>query len=120
MFSHTKLKIKHSICYMGRYQLTIPKLGATIVAFLSHSMTRNVSSSTIVISNLAPTPAVPDFIHSASCADPEGDMGSRPPPEKSQKYRISSNTGPDPLKNHKATKPAFNVGLSLARHQNAI
>ena len=23
-----------------------------------------------------------------------------------------SNTGPDPLKNHKATKPAFNVGLS--------
>ena len=26
-----------------------------------------------------------------------------------------SNTGPDPLKNHKATKPEFNVGLSSAR-----
>ena len=25
------------------------------------------------------------------------------------------NTGPDPLKNHKATKPAFNVGPSSAR-----
>ena len=31
-----------------------------------------------------------------------------------------SNTGPDPLKNHKATKPAFNVGLSSARQRNAI
>ena len=27
-----------------------------------------------------------------------------------------SNTGPDPLKNHKATKPAFNAGPPLA-HQ---
>ena len=31
-----------------------------------------------------------------------------------------SNTGPDPLKNHKATRPAFNVGLSSARQRNAI
>ena len=39
------------------------------------------------------------------------------PPGKSQKYNIFSNTGPDPLplENHKATKPAFIVGLSLAR-----
>ena len=28
---------------------------------------------------------------------------------------FSSNTGPDPLKNRKATKPAFNVGQSPAR-----
>ena len=31
-----------------------------------------------------------------------------------------SNTGPDPLKNHKATKPSFNVGPSLACQRNAI
>ena len=31
-----------------------------------------------------------------------------------------SNTGPDPLKNHKATKPAFNVGPSSAHKRNAI
>ena len=31
-----------------------------------------------------------------------------------------SNTGPDPLKNHKATKPAINVGPSSARQRNAI
>ena len=31
-----------------------------------------------------------------------------------------SNTGPDPLKNHKATKPAFNVGPPSARQRNAI
>ena len=29
--------------------------------------------------------------------------------------RFLCNTGVDPLKNQKATKPAFNVGLSLAR-----
>ena len=51
-------------------------------------------------------------------ADPEGgDRGSGPPPEKSQKYRV-------PLQywsgNHKATKPAFNVGPSSACQRNAI
>ena len=30
------------------------------------------------------------------------------------------NTGPEPLKNHKATKPAFNVGPSSARQRDAI
>ena len=35
-----------------------------------------------------------------SCADPEGGHTSQ------KKYRAS---GPDPLKNHKATKPAFKV-----------
>ena len=29
------------------------------------------------------------------------------PPEKSQKYRVY--TGPDPMRNHKATRPVFNV-----------
>ena len=31
-----------------------------------------------------------------------------------------SNTGPDPLKNHKATEPAFNVWPSAARQRNAM
>ena len=31
-----------------------------------------------------------------------------------------SNTGADPLKNQKATKPAFNIGPSSARQQNTI
>ena len=31
-----------------------------------------------------------------------------------------SNPGPDPLKNHKAAKPGFNVGPSSARQLNAI
>ena len=42
-----------------------------------------------------------------------------PPPEKSQKIGFLSNTGPDPLKSHKATKPAFNVGPLSARQPNA-
>ena len=36
------------------------------------------------------------------------------PPEKSQNIGFPSNTGLDPLKNHKATKPTFNVGPSSA------
>ena len=49
-----------------------------------------------------------------------GDGRSGPPPEKSQNIGFLSNTGPDPLKNHKASKPEFNVGPSLARQRNAI
>ena len=29
VFSHPIVKITHSVCYMGPYRLTIPKLGAT-------------------------------------------------------------------------------------------
>ena len=51
-----------------------------------------------------------------------GDRVSGPYPLKNQKKNIwfLSNIGPDPLKNHKATKPAFNVGPSSARQRNAI
>ena len=51
-----------------------------------------------------------------------GGQGLRtpPPPEKLQSIGFLSNTGPDPLKNHKVTKPAFNIGPSSARQRNAI
>ena len=44
-----------------------------------------------------------------------GGQRSGPPlsPENHKNIGLLSNTGPDPLKNHKATKPAFNVGPSL-------
>ena len=46
------------------------------------------------------------------CTDPEfggGAVGPDPPPpeKKSQNTGSLSNTGPDPLKNHNATKPVF-------------
>ena len=49
-----------------------------------------------------------------SWADPDGgqEFWTPPPPEKSQKVGVLSNTGSDPLKNLKATKPAFSVGPS--------
>ena len=44
------------------------------------------------------------------------------PPVKNKKKIIGflSNTRPDSLKIHKATKPTFNVGPSSARQRNAI
>ena len=46
-----------------------------------------------------------------------GGQGVKTPLLKNHKNKgFLRNTGPDPLKNHKATKPAFNVGPSLA-HQ---
>ena len=50
-----------------------------------------------------------------------GDRRSSTPTRKNHKnIGFLSNTGPDPLNNHKATKPAFNVGPSLARQRKAI
>ena len=60
--------------------------------------------------------------YSQACTDPEGGGGTGgpdiPPPIKNHKNIASeslSNTGPDPLKFHKAAKQAFNVGPSSAR-----
>ena len=60
------------------------------------------------------------FLRTGSWADPVGGGGggdrgvqSPPPPLKNHKnIGFLRNTGADPLKNHKATKPAFNVGPS--------
>ena len=59
-----------------------------------------------------------------TCADPEGGGGGRgspPPPLKNRKnIGFLSNSGPDSLKNHEATKPETNIGPSAARQRNAI
>ena len=56
-----------------------------------------------------------------SWADTEEGTGCPdPPPEKSQTLGFLSNTGQDPLKNHKATNPAFYVGPLSARQRNTI
>ena len=50
------------------------------------------------------------------CGGGGGGAGGPDLPEKSQNIGFLSNTGPDPLKNHKATKPELNVGPSSAHH----
>ena len=59
----------------------------------------------------------------SACADPSGGGGGGardpdPPPLKDHK-NIGQYWSGSP-ENHKATKPAFNVGTSSARQQNAI
>ena len=46
-----------------------------------------------------------------------------PPPLKNHKKGFFSNTGPNPLKNHKATKPVLNpaiIGPPGKRHLNGV
>ena len=49
-----------------------------------------------------------------------GGTGGQDPTEKSKNIGFLSNTGANPLKNHKATKPAFNFRLSPAPQQTSI
>ena len=80
----------------------------------------NIFKGELELHNLALTCKYFGF-HQA-CADPEGEQGVRtPPPLKNHKnIGFLRNTGPDPLKNRKATKPAFKVGTSSARQRNAV
>ena len=57
----------------------------------------------------------------AMCGSREGGSGPPPPPPPMKNHKnigFLSNSGQDPLKNHKATEPAFNVGPSSARQRN--
>ena len=54
------------------------------------------------------------------CGSRGGDRGSDPHLENHKTIGFLSNTGLDFLKNHKATKPAFNVRPSSAHQQTAI
>ena len=49
-----------------------------------------------------------------------GGQGVRTPPENHKNIGFLRNTCPDPLTNHKATEPVFNVGPSWIRQRNAI
>ena len=49
-----------------------------------------------------------------------GGQGVRTPLKNHKNIRFLSNTGPDPLKNYIATKPALKVAPSSARQRNTI
>ena len=53
-----------------------------------------------------------------------GGQGIRTPLKIHRNIGFLSNTGPGPMKNHKATKPAFNVWViirqSAKRHLNGV
>ena len=54
------------------------------------------------------------------CGGGAGGPDPDPPLKNHKNIWFLSNTGPDPLKNHKATKPALNVLQSSARQRNVI
>ena len=49
-----------------------------------------------------------------------GGQGVRTPLTNHKNIGFLSNTGPDPLKNQKATKPEINIGPSSTRQRNAM
>ena len=60
-----------------------------------------------------------------SSADPEGVEGVQAPLKNHKKIGFLSNTGPDPLKNHKATEPSqiqcrAVTGTPAQRHLNGV
>ena len=57
-----------------------------------------------------------------SCADSEGvgERGSGSPLANHKNIGFLSNTGPDTLENHTATKPALTVGPPSVRQRNAM
>ena len=57
-------------------------------------------------------------VKSPSIHGSRGRHGFRTPPLKNHKViGVLCNTGPDPLKNHKATKPTSDIGLSWTRQR---
>ena len=54
------------------------------------------------------------------CGSRGRDRGSGLPQKNHKNVGFLSNTGPDPLKKHKAVKPAFNARPSSARQRNTI
>ena len=54
------------------------------------------------------------------CGSDGGPGGRTPSLENHKSIGFLGKTGPDPMKNHKATKPAFNVGPSSVRQRNGI
>ena len=59
-------------------------------------------------------------IRGSSCGDPEMGTGGLDSTEKSQNIGFLNITGLYPLKNQKATKPAFTVGPSAPCQRNVI
>ena len=65
-------------------------------------------------------PSVSESSTGLTRADPEEGTGG---PDTLRNYKnigFLSNTGPDPLKNHKATRPAFSDGQPSSRQRSAI
>ena len=55
------------------------------------------------------------------CANPEGGQGVRTPPENNKNIGFLSNTGLDPLKNHKTSIQCWAIiGPSAKRHLNGV
>ena len=89
--------------------------------FVNCSRTDGQTNTVIIVHTCGSCNHLSADSRETACADPERETGDPDPLTKSQRMkRILSNTGPDPLKNHKAIKPTFNVGQSSACQRNAI
>ena len=122
----------HQLCKHSRHHilshLLAPRLGHLVrgpsrgTAYVTPAPTQLQSAITAYVTLTAITSYVTHHgrIQRGGGGGGGGGLGVQTPPEKSQNIEFRSNTGPDSLKNHKAFKPAFNVGPSSACQRNAI
>ena len=114
-----EMMITRCINVMGRACITTIVSDLWVIAIPSDDVITINSISKVTTWNL-------DDWYLDTCAHPEVGGGSwLPPPPNTHKknhwaMRFFSNTGPDPLEKHRATKPAINVGPSSARQRIAI
>ena len=119
-FFHFKPHAEWKFHYFQFQRAITPKTGNQELQFLRsapHLMLVNIcvkfseDTWTVLTGDIPPS--------QLSCADPEG-VGTPHPLKNHKNIGFLSNTGLDPLKNHKTTKPAFNVGPSLTHHLNGV
>ena len=114
LFLHAILlssKLHFMVCVFGDQSVFIIKTKCFTVRESSWvSGTKHMQAAKTQTLNLS--------IDLVACADPEG--GGTGGLQNHKNIGFLFNTGPDPLKNHKATKPAFIVVPSSACQRNAI
>ena len=96
-----------------------PSLHARSLPIKKRGVSISHSCSSVRINAVPKLSCMPEtHKRNKSYVDPEEGLGVRTTPLENHKtIGFLNNTGLDFMENHKATKPAFNVGLSAARQR---
>ena len=116
MSTHVRSSISSLSTLLSTYlQLTFSEFLVNLLLVSLGLITENIWVSTRAVGTYMYIACVKTM-----CGSRGGTWGSDPPLKNYKNIGFLGDTGPDPLKKHKATKPAFKVGPPAARQRNAI